>query len=284
MISIDVMDELRLYAGLPLFASIILLSSAACMIAIFGAYYISIYIKAGGQLARTVSLREALHTFRWLVWLLIATDLFLVSNHLLVRGLGVAIWDADSYFYPYYVLVADYARAGRLVHWNPWSNAGLPIVGDPMFGIFSPLTIMVGLITGGTSSGFIFYWLLIWWLGGLGMFILARHLQAPPWGACVVALGFLFCGAYTGNAEHTTWITALSFLPFVICRVDAALASRKLRPALEAGALWGLSALAGYPGLSIITGCFSALWVIGRWLFAESSGAESVSDSAKPAP
>ena len=281
MISTDVMDELRLYAGLPLFASIILMCSAACIILFLGAYYIC--IKARGRLATTVFIRDALVKFRWPVWLLITTDLFLVSNHLLVRGLGVAIWDADSYFYPYYVLVADYARAGRFVHWNPWSNAGLPILGDPMLGFFSPLNFLVGLITGGTSSGFIFYWLLIWWLGGFGMFMLARHLKAPPWGGCVVALGFLFCGAYTGNAEHTAWITSFSFLPLIIWRLDSALCLCRIRPAIEAGALWGLSALAGYPGLTIITGCFSALWVVGRWLFAESSGAECVSGSANSA-
>jgi len=281
MTSTDVMDELRLYAGLPLFVSVVLLWSAAFIIVFLGPYYI--YIKARGRLATTVFIRDALVKFRWLVWLLITTNLFLISNHLLVRGLGVAIWDADSYFFPYYVLVADYAQAGRFVHWNPWSNAGLPILSDPTFGIFSPLNFMVGLITGGTSSGFIFYWLLIWWLGGLGMFMLARHLKAPPWGACVVTLGFLFCGAYTGNAEHIAWITAFSFLPLIIWRLDSGLTFNKLRPACEAGALWGLSALAGYPGLIIITGCFSALWVVGRWLFAESSGVEFEVNSANSA-
>jgi hypothetical protein len=211
---------------------------------------------------------------------LITTDLFLICNHLLVRGLAVGIWDVDGYFYPYYVLVADYARAGHFVHWNPWSNAGVPILSDPTLGIFSPLNFIIGLITGGTSSGFIFYWLLMWWLGGFGMFMLARHLQAPPWGACVVALGFFFCGAYTGNAEHTPWITSFSFLPLIIWRLDYGLSSHKLWPAVEAGGLWGLSALAGYPGLIIITGCFSALWVVGRWLFAESSGVECETTNA----
>jgi hypothetical protein len=45
---------------------------------------------------------------------------------------------------------------------------------------------------------------------------------------------------YTGNAEHTSWITAFSFLPITIWRLDAALCSRRLQPAAEAGAVWGL--------------------------------------------
>ncbi|PYV81349.1 MAG: hypothetical protein DMG05_30145 [Acidobacteria bacterium] len=173
--------------------------------------------------------------------------------------------------------MSDYARAGRFVHWDPWSNAGRPISGDPQVGVFSPLNFAVGFLTGGTSSGFILYWLLMWWLGGFGILMLARHLKAPPWGGCAVALGFLFCGGYTGHAEHTSTVTAFSFLPLIVWRLDSALCSHKLRPAVEAGALWGLSALAGYPALTILTGCFSALWALGRWLFPPPFGTEGVS-------
>jgi len=59
------------------------------------------------------------------------------------------------------------------------------MLGDPQFGAFSPLNVIIGTLTGGTSSGFIFYWLLMWWLGGFGILMLARHLKAPPWGAGV---------------------------------------------------------------------------------------------------
>jgi hypothetical protein len=277
MISPEGMHELQLYAGLPLFAFIVLVSSGACVLLFVGAYYT---YKGGGRSTITAFATEALIKFDWLLWLSITTILFLIPNHLLVRGLAVGIWDADGQYYPHQVLVADYARTGRFDYWNPWSNAGVPILIDPQFGIFSPLNFMVGLITGGTSSGFIFYWLLIWWLGGFGMLMLARHLKAPPWGACVVTLGFLFCGAYTGHAEHTSMITSFSFLPIIIWRLDAALCLRKAQPAIQAGALWGLSALGGYPGLTIITGSFMALWAMGRWLFTESSGAECVSDNA----
>jgi hypothetical protein len=109
----------------------------------------------------------------------------------------------------------------------------------------------------------------MWWLGAIGILMLARHLRAPAWGGCIVALGFLYCGVYIGQAEHTSHLISFSFLPFIIWRLEAALCSRRQLPAVEAGALWGLSALSGYPGLTIITGCFCGLWVMGRWLFSE---------------
>ena len=214
---------------------------------------------------------------RWFWWWGVA-GVFLLANLLLISGRTVPVWDADGQFYPYYVLVADFARAARVVYWDPWSNAGLPILGDPQVGIFSPIQFIVGFIMGGTSSGFITYWLLMWLLGGFGIVLLAHHFNSPPWCGCVVALGFLFCGIYTGHAEHVSWIVGFSFLPFIIWRLDAAICSRSPRSAVEAGALWGLSALAGYPGFTIITGCFIALWAIGRIAFIDEFSVSSLAE------
>jgi hypothetical protein len=276
MITTDVMHELRLYAGFPVFVFTVILCAGACVLMFLAVYYV--YKKGRCQLITSSFIKDALVKFNWPLWVLITTVLFLIANHLLVRGLAVGIWDVDGAYYPYQILVADSARAGSFIHWDPWSNAGRPILGDPQVGVFSPLNFTLGFLTGGTSSGFIFYWLLMWWLGGFGMLMLARHLKAPPWGGCVVALGYLFCGGYTGHAEHTSIITAFSFLPLIIWRLDSALCSRQSRPAVEAGALWGLSALAGYPALTMLTGCFSALWALGRWLFPPPCATERGSD------
>ena len=86
----------------------------------------------------------------------------------------------------------------------------------------------------------------------------------------IVALGFLFCGVYTGNAQHTSWIVAFSFVPWIIWRLDAALTDGYW-PAAEAGALWGLQGLAGYPSIVFLTGCYPALWLIGSAIFPSSS-------------
>src|SRR5262249_5744007 len=279
--STDAMHVLQLYAGLPFFAFIVFLGWGACVLMSLGAYYI--YNKDHCQLTTSSFVRDALAEFNWPLWVSITTILFLIANYLLVRGLAVGIWDVDGAFYPYQVLVADYARAGRFIRWDPWSNAGRPILGDPQVGVFSPLNFAIGFLTGGTSSGFILYWLLVWWLGGFGILMLARHLKAAAWGGCVVALGFLFCGGYTGHAEHTSIVTAFSFLPLIIWRLDSALCSHEIRPAVEAGVLWGLSALAGYPALTILTGCFSALWALGRWLFPSPFGTERASSGPNSA-
>jgi dolichyl-phosphate beta-glucosyltransferase len=203
---------------------------------------------------------------QWWAWATLALAVFLAANHLLVRGRAVGLWDSDSQFFPYFALVADYARAGRFLGWDPWTNGGLPTFAEPQVGALSPINNLFALFTGGTSYGFVWYWLAMWFLGGIGIFLLGRHLRAPAWGACVVALGYLFCGVYTANAQHTSWVIGFSFLPLVVWRLDVALVERRTLAAAQAGALWGLSALSAHPSLVILTGCFCMLWTAGRWV------------------
>ncbi|HEX6054038.1 MAG TPA: hypothetical protein VFZ21_32430 [Gemmatimonadaceae bacterium] len=221
---------------------------------------------------------------RFLTWALLVVIVFVAANHLLWRGRGVAMWDASNQAFPYFVLVADHARAGQLVQWDPWTEAGLPIGGEPQAGAYSPLVVALGLLGGGNSTTFLAYWLLSWLVGGIGVLALGRHLGAPPWGACAVALGFLFCGVYTGNAQHISWVVGLSFIPLVLWRLDVALLTRSARAAVQAGALWGLGALAAHPSIIILCGAYTALWTLGRVLFGgargDAAGSPNASDDA----
>ena len=200
----------------------------------------------------------------WLLAALLLVAVFLINNRELLSGARVQTWDACSFYTPAFMLVADHARKGELLLWNPWLAAGTPDFADPQVAAASPVAIIVGLIGGGTTGAFRAYWLLIWMLGPLGLLLLARHLSVPAWGAFIVALGFAFCGFYTAHAEHTTILYSFSFVPWFIWRFDVALTSLRLRPAAEAGALWGLSALGGYPAIVILSGGMLFLWGLGR--------------------
>ena len=200
----------------------------------------------------------------WVLVALLLIAIFLINNRELISGARVQIWDAYDFYTPAFSLVADHARHHRLLRWDPWLAAGTPDFADPQVGAASPIAVIVGLIAGGTTGAFRAYWLLIWVLGPLGLLLLARHLGVPPWGAFIVALGFAFCGFYTAHAEHTTILYSFTFVPWFIWRFDVALASLRLRPAAEAGAFWGLSALGGYPAIVILSGGMLFLWGLGR--------------------
>ena len=180
-------------------------------------------------------------------------------------------FDAISLFSPYYTLLSDMSRAGEFLLWNPWSNCGSPDVAFVEMGSYSPLTILHATLTGGGHGGFLLYWLSIMAIAGLGFLTLGRHLGAPAWGSLVVTLSFLSSGFFIGHSTHTSWLYSFAFLPWLIWRVDRALLTRRTWFAVEAGALWGLSALAGHPAIVIQNGLLLGAWALGRSLFPASS-------------
>ena len=188
----------------------------------------------------------------------------LLGNFDLLSGKTAPTWDAIDYFAPLFSLIADHAKSGRLLLWNPWVNAGSPDFADPQVGASSPALLLFAIIFHNPFFGFLAYWMALWIAGGLGMLLLCRHLKAPVWGALIISLGFLASGVFTANAEHISWICSFSLLPWIVWRFDSAILKRSYWGVVQAAALWGLSALGGYPGPTIIDPLFLALWGIGR--------------------
>jgi hypothetical protein len=177
-------------------------------------------------------------------------------------------FDAAELFAPYFTLVGDFARVGEFMLWNPWTNCGEPDLLNVEMGSFSPLAILMSLVTGGGDRGFLLYWLSFWFVGGLGMIMLARHLQSPPWAGFLVAVSFMFSGFYLGHATHPSWLHAFSFLPIMIWRLDKAILEKRWWGCFEAGALFGFSALGGHPSVIVLNGLFLGFWAIGRGIFS----------------
>lgn len=173
--------------------------------------------------------------------------IFLALNLPLLAGQVGEHWDGAQFFAPFYHYVASLARSGHLLRWNPFCNGGSPDFAEPQIGASSPVTLLFGLLAG--PGGFHLYWLGMWLFGGLGMYVFARALGAPPWGALVSALGYVMSGVYLGHGEHLSVVYTLSFVPWTLWRVRAAMRTGCWQPACEAGALWGLSALAGNPAI-----------------------------------
>ncbi|MGO8688608.1 MAG: hypothetical protein ACLQLG_03160, partial [Thermoguttaceae bacterium] len=203
----------------------------------------------------------------WTIVLVIGV--LLAANLTLILGRHTGRFDAADFFCPYFILIADHARHGQLLLWTPLVECGCPAGFDPELGAMSPLTVGLAAVLGPSECAFRIYWLVIWGLGGLGVLFFARHLRAPAWMASAAAIGYMFSAAFTGQAEYMAYLVVMALLPWTLWRLDAALDERRWLPAAQAGALWGLAALAGYPGLIIIGECYLAAWVLGRWICAK---------------
>jgi len=202
----------------------------------------------------------------------------------LLTGAALPTWDAAAFSAPAVGLVADFARAGKLLTWDPWLSGGRPDCADPSNGAASPLVILSGLVGGPKLGGFLLYWLGSWLLGGVGVLVLARALGAPPWLRLVGAVAFVSCGFFTGHGQHSPFVLAYATLPWFVWSLDRAVAGRSFVAALQAGAIWGLTGLSGYPGMVIAHGLYGGAWALGRALFGGWGGARAPAEPADRRP
>jgi hypothetical protein len=201
---------------------------------------------------------------------------FAVATREFLGGTLFPLWDADGLFGPYYMLIADLVRHGKLLWWNPWANGGEPDFIDLQYGAHSPVVLVLAWLFGPTVRGYIAYWFSFWLVFGIGILALARHWRAPAWAGVVVALGLMFSGFFVGNAEHTPVLFAWVWLPLVLYRLDVSLTQRRWSAAVQAGVLLGLSALGGYPAILFTHAVFLTFWVVVR-VFCPDGEEETVS-------
>lgn len=209
---------------------------------------------------------------RWSHATLLLLAIFVAANWQLITGRAHEKWDAYALAAPYFSLLGRSIRVGELPIWNPWIAAGSPDFAVPGSGLFSPdLLLFVGL-TGGGPQCYNYYWLLVWFAGGIGILLLGRQFAAPPWLGLTVGLGYLFSGFYTGHAEHLSVVYSHSLLPLIIWRLEVCLEEGRLLVAAQTGLLLGLSGLVGYPALTLGTAAIIVLWFAGRLFFARPDG------------
>ncbi|MGE5799923.1 MAG: hypothetical protein ACM337_06315, partial [Syntrophaceae bacterium] len=78
-------------------------------------------------------------------------------------------WDARDQFYPAFTYVADSIREGRFPLWDPFTSCGFPFHAEPDYPTLNPLAIVLGSVFHDTGTGFVAFWAIQWWLGGIGM-------------------------------------------------------------------------------------------------------------------
>jgi hypothetical protein len=175
-------------------------------------------------------------------------------------------WDARDEFYPSYVYFADSINAGRFPLWDPYTSCGYPFHAEPHQPTLNPAATLIALTVTDTALGFLLYWAVHWWWGGIGMMWLTRSNGGVPSAGLLAALAYALSGFFIGNAEHTPFIPVAGWLPWIIGLADIAVRRSSPGHALLAGASLGLSALGGYPTLVSFTGLAVALWLSFRFL------------------
>jgi len=165
--------------------------------------------------------------------------------------------DTGLYFYPHKVLIAQALRAGRLPQWDPQQFLGQPLLADPNFNVFHPLSLLCLLPE---PWGFQLFVACCALLAAVGGYLLARQLGASERGALVAALCFAWSGPFVSLLEGGQLVSA-AFMPW-LCASAAALAKEPShRRAALVAACAALVFLSGTPEIGACAFLLAAICV-----------------------
>lgn len=177
--------------------------------------------------------------FVLLIYWPVSTFLFSIKN------------DALTGYFPAKYFIAESLHNKIIPWWNPYINYGYPMHADFTSSFWSPFTWIYTLLGGYSiytvQLEFLFYSILAAW----GMFRLCISLKQHTNAAFLIALCYACSGIFTGNAQHTNWISAAALLPFVWGAFLTIIHNPSLRSAVKFSLWTALFIVCAHPYLII---------------------------------
>lgn len=193
------------------------------------------------------------------------TALTLGRFGLLLLVLQVAVWpeiftglkslcfrDYGFFGYPLAHLHRHAFWEGRIPHWNPYNDCGVPFLAQWNTLTLYPGSLMYLLAPLPWSLGW--FCLAHQWLGGLGMFWLCRRWTSSASGAALAGVGFAFGGLAMSCVFWPNNIGALGWMPWVVGGLER-VACEPVRPRVwvVACAFCSMQMLCGAPEITLMT-------------------------------
>ena len=169
---------------------------------------------------------------------------------MLLGSASFVLRDFSVFGYP----IAHYHREcfwrGELPLWNPLNNCGLPFLAQWNTMTLYPGSLVYLLLPLPWSLGF--FMLLHLWLGGFGMYAIARRWTGLNFAAALAGVAYAFHGLMQQSLMWPNNIAAFGLLPWVVLTVESGVreGGRKLVMAALVGAL---QMLTGAPEVIVFT-------------------------------
>ncbi len=169
---------------------------------------------------------------------------------MLLGSASFVLRDFSVFGYP----IAHYHREcfwrGELPLWNPLNNCGLPFLAQWNTMTLYPGSLVYLLLPLPWSLGF--FMLLHLWLGGFGMYAIARRWTGLNFAAALAGVAYAFHGLMQQSLMWPNNIAAFGLLPWVVLTVESGVreGGRKLVIAALVGAL---QMLTGAPEVIVFT-------------------------------
>ena len=176
---------------------------------------------------------------------------------------------------------AEMLMQGQLPLWNPYANAGHPLLADPQTALYYPPSLVTALLS--AREGFSVFALqleavLHFCLAALFTFAFARRVLRHRGGALMAAVGFTFGGYLTGYPSlQLAILRTVAWLPLILLGLEVGAThlvaghKRAWAAFTAAGLVFGLAVLAGhaqsamyllYTGLAYL---LVRLWGAANW-------------------
>ncbi|HTG42993.1 MAG TPA: hypothetical protein VK633_00555 [Verrucomicrobiae bacterium] len=171
---------------------------------------------------------------------------------------------------------AAYHRAavwsGAFPLWNPYSNCGVPFLAQWGTMVLYPFSLIYVLLPLPWSLNF--FCVAHLWIGGMGMYYLARKWMNEEWPAAFAAVAFVFNGITQASLTWPNYTAALGLLPWVILGVmrtwERTDRTRRNRSIFCASLLSVMQLLTGVPELCLFTWLVLTVFWIERLLSRDS--------------
>src|SRR3954447_18778630 len=162
--------------------------------------------------------------------------------------------DFNVEFFPVTRALGAIVRGGELPLWNPWSDAGQPLMADPQMAIWYPLNWpLPWLVTGNDAASVVAYESYMafhFFLLATSVWLLARLVIGSRYGALVAALTFAYSGLLTAYPiQQMPILRTAVWMPLLLICLIRAFQSTSLRWTVLAAVALALAVLAGHPQL-----------------------------------
>lgn len=181
---------------------------------------------------------------------------------LLSHGLLQYNVDNHVHYLPYKHFIAEALRSGVLPLWNPLTGIGMPVAGNPQYGLFYPANVLFVLLPPLAAQAV--YILLHAAMSGTFTYVYARRLRLRAPAALLAGILYAFTGPALMYHAFLPMIAALPWLPAAAIAIESYRRHRRLTSVVAAAFAFALPVLAGHPQYAVNIWLVLAVYV--AWL------------------
>lgn len=174
-----------------------------------------VFAGAFALIPTTERFRRRLRAAPWLAALLLP---LLVLFAPALAGRTLAFRDVTHYYRPLYELVAHEWRAGRVPLWNPYENAGQPLMADSTAAVWYPLQLLFFLPID-VQRALTLYVVAHLLLAGCTLYAAARIWCYSPAAAALAGISYALSGYVLFQYCNPPYLVGASWLPIVLVAV-----------------------------------------------------------------